>query len=89
MRYSVFLHPRAAKELHALDEQTRARIAERLKELDEEAERKGRRLVYSDFWSIRIGDYRAIYEIRKDEGRAVVLFIGHRSNVYADFSRLV
>jgi mRNA-degrading endonuclease RelE of RelBE toxin-antitoxin system len=35
-----------------------------------------------------VGDYRAVYEIWVEKRRVVVLFIGHRKNVYDDFSRL-
>lgn len=34
-----------------------------------------------------MGDYRAIYEIDRDESRVVVLFVGHRKKVYDDFSK--
>jgi len=51
-------------------------------------EASGKRLRYTDFWSTRIGDYRAIYEIKRDGGQVVVLYVGHRRNVYDDFSRI-
>jgi len=35
-----------------------------------------------------MGDYRVIYEIDKSSGKIIVLFIGHRKNVYDEFSRL-
>ena len=40
------------------------------------------------YYRLRIGDYRAIYTIDNREQRVIVLFIGHRSEVYDDFSRL-
>ena len=48
----------------------------------------GKKLRYTDFWSLRIGDYRAIYEIKRDREQVIVLYVGHRSNVYDDFSRI-
>ena len=63
-------------------------IIEKLKELKDSPERIGKPLKYSDFWSLRIGDYRAIYEINKDKKQAIILFIGHRSKVYDDFSKI-
>ena len=41
------------------------------------------------FLRIRVGDYRAIYEIDRKDKRVIVLHIGHRSRVYDDFSRLL
>jgi mRNA-degrading endonuclease RelE of RelBE toxin-antitoxin system len=66
-----------------------ARVIERLTELRENPGEKGKRLSQSDFWSLRVGDYRAIYEIDCDKFRVVVLFGGHRSKVYDDFSKML
>ncbi len=79
MNFSVLLHPKAAEELN--------KIRERLTELRGDPEASGKRLRYTDFWSTRIGDFRAIYEIKRDRRQVIVLYIGHRRNVYDDFSR--
>ncbi len=88
MTYKVLLHPKAAQELNKIREPTRSRITERLKELQSDPEEKGKKLRYTDYWSLRIGDYRAIYEIKRNRGQVVVLYVGHRRNVYDDFSRI-
>ncbi len=87
MVFSVVLHSKAAKALERIEEPVRLRIVERLRELRVGPERVGKRLRFSDFWSLRVGDYRAIYEIYRDESRVVVLFVGHRRKVYDDFSK--
>jgi mRNA interferase RelE/StbE len=84
----VFLHPKAAKALERIEEPVRLRIVERLRELRDSPKRVGKRLKFSDFWSLRVGDYRAIYEIERDKNRVIVLFIGHRRKVYDDFSKM-
>ena len=88
MAFSVFLHPKAAKALERIEEPVRLRIVERLRELRDSPERVGKRLKFSDFWSLRMGDYQAIYEIERDKNRVIVLFIGHRRKVYDDFSKM-
>jgi len=85
----VFLHPKAAKALEKLDANTKARIKEALKELAGNPEKVGKQLKLSDFWSLRIGDYRAIYEMDRDKNQVVVTFIGHRKNVYDDFTKML
>lgn len=87
MSFSVLLHPKAAKELEKVDCEIRARIVERLKELKDNQE-IGRILRYSNFWSLRVRDYRVIYEIDRTKKQVIILFIGHRSNGYDDFSKL-
>ena len=88
MTYKVFLHPKAAQELNKIREPTRSRIKERLKELQSDPEEKGKKLRYTDYWSLRIVDYRAIYEIKGDGEQVIILFAGHRKNAYDDFSRI-
>lgn len=87
MAFEVYLHPKAADFLKDAEKKTRNRIKTRLKELKKEPA-KGKKLKYSDFRRVRIGDYRAIYETDRKKKKVLVLFIGHRRNVYDDFSKL-
>ena len=88
MAYQVLLHPKASEFLKSVDADLRERIRDRLSGLCSDP-RSGTRLKHSDFWRLRIGDYRAIYEIDHRSKRVVLLFIGHRKDVYDDFSRLL
>lgn len=88
MAFTVLLHPKAAKDLEKIEDQTRLRIKDRLKELRDNPEKIGKLLRNSDFWSLRIGDYRAIYEIDRNKKQVVVLFIGHRKKIYDDLSKI-
>ena len=88
MSFAVVLHPKAAKALERIKEPIRLRIVERLRELRNKPDRVGKRLRYSDFWSLRVGDYRAIYEIDRGKSRVVVLFVGHRNKVHDDFTKM-
>jgi mRNA interferase RelE/StbE len=87
--FAVLLHPKAAKELDKLERQIKDRIIARLKDLRDKPDTLGKILKPLGFWSLRIGDYRVIYEIDKPKKRVVVLFIGHRKKVYDDFSKLL
>jgi len=86
--FTVLLHPKAAKELEKIENATRTRIVERLRDLKDNPERVGKILRNSNFWSLRVGDYRAIYEIDRTRKQVIVLFVGHRKKVYDDFSKL-
>jgi len=87
MNYEVLLHPKAADFLKRLEEKKREEIKKKLETLKERPE-AGKHLKYSSFWSLRIGDYRAIYEIDREGNKVIVLFIGHRKDVYDDLSKL-
>jgi mRNA interferase RelE/StbE len=86
--YSILLHPLAAKSFEKLDKEIRRQVRNKLKELEEFPEQRGKHLKYTQFWSLRIGDYRAIYEIKSKKKKVIILFIGHRDDVYDDFSKL-
>ena len=87
MAYRVLLHPKANDFLESADAELRDRIKKKLRTLSDNPE-NGNKLKHSDFWKLRIGDYRAIYEIDHSNENVIVLYIGHRSEVYDDFSRL-
>lgn len=85
--FDVLLHPMAAKYLEKAGISVSKQIRKKLAELKEFPER-GKHLKYTSFWSLRIGDYRAIYEIKSEQKKVIVLFIGHRKDVYDDLSKL-
>ena len=87
MTYKVLVHPKAAKMLSKTAE--KARITDKLKQLKTNPQKAGKPLKHSEYYRIRIGDYRAIYEIDQTKKQVIVLYIGHRKNVYDDFTKLV
>jgi mRNA-degrading endonuclease RelE of RelBE toxin-antitoxin system len=89
LAYKVLLHPNDIKELKKIDGQNQARIKKALGELAADPWKVGKQLHPSDFWSIRSGDYRAIYEVDTQHNQVTVLFVGHRKKVYDDFSKLL
>ena len=89
MTFKVLLHPKAAKELQKTEKNIRTRIIHEAKQLDENPQKIGKPLKQSDFWSLRVGNYRVIYEIDQDKNQVIILHIGHRSNVYEDFSKML
>ena len=89
MIYSVLLHPKATKELQRIDPKIRERIVNLARELRETPAKTGRLLKNSDFWSLRVGDYRVIYQIDTEKKQVVILFVGHRSKVYDDFTKML
>lgn len=89
MKYAIFLHPKADASLKKLDKTTKERLTEKIKSLEDSPQHKGERLQPSDYYKLRVGDYRAVYEIWHKEHKVVILFIGHRSKVYDDFNKLI
>lgn len=80
---------KAAKALRKLDDTNRVRMRKALGEVAVDPWKAGKPLHPSNFWGVRSGDYRAVYEINADQNQVIVLFIGHRKNVYDDFSKML
>ncbi|HEQ78868.1 MAG TPA: type II toxin-antitoxin system RelE/ParE family toxin [Euryarchaeota archaeon] len=87
MNYKVLLHPKANDFLERADADLRDRIRKKLRILGDRP-KSGKKITHSDFWRLRVGDYRAIYEIGRKNETIIILYIGHRSEVFDDFSRL-
>jgi mRNA interferase RelE/StbE len=88
LTFTVLLRPKAARSLRKLQRSIGLRITESTKTLEQSPE-IGDQLKPSQFRKIRVGDYRVIYEIDRETNRIIVLHIGHRKNVYDEFSKLV
>ena len=88
MSYKILLHPKANNFLENIEVELENRIRKKLRVLSSNPE-KGKKLKHSDFWRLRIGEYRAVYEVDHSNNQVIILFIGHRKDVYDDFSRLL
>jgi mRNA interferase RelE/StbE len=83
MPYEVMLTEKAEKFLKKCDKLLRDRIIEKFECLETNP-KLGKPLTASlaGFWSLRVGEYRAIYQIKDNELIIAVIKIGHRKNVY-------
>ena len=81
--YSIILKSPAKRFLKKLDKTSKIEIIKKLKELKNNPE-LGKPLVgrLTGLWSLRIGKYRAIYNIKKTELLILVLKLGLRKNIY-------
>ncbi len=86
--YKIFFHPKAREAFEKIEHSVRKGIKDKILELKQYPEERGKHLKYSSFWRIRVGSYRVIYEVDNKKERVIVLFIGHRESVYDDFSKL-
>ena len=83
----VFFLERSSREFNKLDNSIKERIKEKLKKLESMPE-LGKPLKHSTFWSLRIGDYRVIYEIDKNNKKIIILTVKHRKDVYENFDKI-
>ena len=85
-RWRLETSPQFDKQARRLDLQVLRRIKTYLDDVaaleDPRARGKGLTGDLSGYWRYRIGDYRAIVEIRDDALVIVAVALGHRSSVY-------
>jgi len=95
MKYDVYLSPRAKKQYKKFDAHIRQKIRTKLLELEEDPSEKGSLLfgVSPGLRKINIfhagAQYRAVYDIAKEENEVLVIFIGSRENFYKELRRFL
>jgi len=77
----LFTDP-ALSQFSALDNEVRKRIVLKLKSMKEWPNHFLKPLKGSIYFSLRIGDYRAIIDWRKEREQLWVVAVGHRKNIY-------
>ena len=79
--YTVVQTPKFERAFRKLDSELQRRISSQLLDLEVQPE-KGKRLHgrLKGLFSLRIGDYRVVYEIRKDN--VILHVVEHRRSVY-------
>jgi mRNA interferase RelE/StbE len=83
MTYSLFILRRAQKELAHLPRESYERVAAAILRLAEDPRPTGcRKLTGRDAWRIRVGAFRAIYEIDEEHATVTILHVGRRRDVY-------
>ena len=83
MSYSLFIRKSAQKALGRIPPPIQDRIIGAIRDLANTPRPSGvKKLSGRPAWSIRVGDYRVIYEIHDDRPAITVVEIGHRREIY-------
>ncbi|HZV36496.1 MAG TPA: type II toxin-antitoxin system RelE/ParE family toxin [Verrucomicrobiae bacterium] len=84
MPYQIQFSPQAQRQLRRLPQDHQTRIVSHIDALAENPRPHGCKKLRGEenFWRIRIGDYRVIYQIRDKIAVVIVLVIGHRREIY-------
>ncbi|MDP3111784.1 MAG: type II toxin-antitoxin system RelE/ParE family toxin [Thermodesulfovibrionales bacterium] len=83
--YRVIILPKALEDLSKLDKAVAQRVSDKLTWLSEVIEGipslslKGK---FSGFNKLKVGDWRVIYEVNRDEKVVTVHKVGHRREIY-------
>ncbi len=83
-KYRIHIAPSALRAIKRLDAKTRQRIVMAVDDLADDPRPVGAIQLKGDtnFWRIRIGDYRVVYSIEDKALLVLVVKIGHRKDIY-------
>ncbi|NOY29357.1 MAG: type II toxin-antitoxin system RelE/ParE family toxin [Planctomycetes bacterium] len=83
-KYSIVFAPAVLRQLRKLPTRDQKRIVREIELLEDNPRPSGvKKLIGEDnFWRIRIGDYRVVYEIKDAKLLVLVLRIAHRKDIY-------
>ncbi len=83
--YEIRILTAAADELSKIDQSVGRRLAAKIRWLAENFDDLRPEMLTGDlagFFKLRVGDYRIVYEVLRDEHVVVIHMIGHRRDVY-------
>jgi mRNA interferase RelE/StbE len=85
--YQLYLTDAAKRQLARLDKSIAKQIMKKLLKWAERTEAIQHEALtgqWSGLYRVRIGDYRAIYDLKRNERIVLVLKIGHRREIYEE-----
>ena len=85
MSYTIRYEPEAPEALVNLPSQIQARIVKKVDWLVENFDNikpLGLACDLGEFYKLRVGDYRAIYELSNSEDEIIIVRLGHRRDIY-------
>ncbi len=80
--WEVLLHPKVDKFLNELDPNLKERIKNKLREVRESPFRFLEHFEGSDYYKLRVGDYRALIDIDFQNKLLKVQVLDHRGKIY-------
>ena len=80
--YEIIISDIAKKQLNKLQKDIRLRIIYSLERIRFKPERNIKKMVGDPSYCLRVGDYRVILDIDKENLLILVIKIGHRKNIY-------
>ncbi|MFH1127738.1 MAG: type II toxin-antitoxin system RelE/ParE family toxin [archaeon] len=80
--YELIFDEEAIQVLEKLEEQHKIRILNKILETKQDPFRFFLRLKGRPEYKLRVGDYRVIADIQNNDPRILILYIGHRRNIY-------
>jgi len=82
--YEIEFSETAEKQLYKLERATQVRIISTLERIRIKPYTHVKKLVGSDYFRLRVGDYRVILDIKESKLLIFIIEVGHRKNIYSN-----
>ncbi len=83
MPYKILIEKKAEKDLEKIPKEIQRKIISKILELKNSPRLNAGKISGSNnYYRIRIGDYRAVYEIKNKKREIILFIIRHRKEVY-------
>ena len=82
--YEIEFSETAEKQLYRLERNTQVRIISTLERIRIKPYPHVKKLVGSDYFRLRVGDYRVILDIKESKLLIFIIEVGHRKNIYSN-----
>lgn len=82
MTFGIVWSEKALKQLKKMDRHVAQRILQAVDDLQDNPYRHVKKIVGSESFRFRVGDYRVLVDINNKQLQILVLKLGHRSNIY-------
>jgi mRNA interferase RelE/StbE len=82
MTFEIIWSETAIRELKKIDRIIGKRIYDKITQLKEDPHHNVIKLVNSQYFRLRVGDYRVIMDIQHNQLRIIIIKIGHRKMIY-------
>ena len=80
--YEIEFTETALRQMKKLEPSVQKRIVSVVERIRVHPDRYVRKLVDEPYYRLRVGDYRVIMDIKRGKMLIMVLYVGHRKNVY-------
>ncbi|MDY6769401.1 MAG: type II toxin-antitoxin system RelE/ParE family toxin [Candidatus Nanohaloarchaea archaeon] len=87
MSYTVSWTVKAEQDLDGLDEEVAERIVTKMDAVSDYPFHFLEMLKGYPYHRLRVGDYRAVVDVDREEERLTVILVGHRDKVYQEMGR--
>ena len=81
-KYKIRIKKSVTKDISSFDKKINQRLLKSIQKLQNNPYKNAKKITGKEFYRIRVGKYRIVYEIIKTNFEIIIYKIGHRKDIY-------